>query len=150
MPTTEEIQQELERRGHVITSWDDLGTVTLESTGIKTSQYRVGLPSEPASPTIFKATFPPHCRVETHTHACDYSEIILQGSQKVGTKWLHEGDIRIGLANKGYGPLVAGPDGVTVLVIFADGNWPAIALGTGDGSTLGREELQAAFSAAPS
>ena len=52
-----------------------------------------------------------------------------QGSQKVGGRWLHEGDIRIGLANKGYGPLIAGPEGVTVLVIFADGNWPAITIG---------------------
>ncbi len=148
MTTTEEIEQELDRRGHIVTSWDDLGAVTIEATGIETSQYRIGRPSEASSPTVFKAKFPPHCRVEVHTHACDYSEIILEGSQKVGTKWLHEGDIRIGLANKGYGPLIAGPEGVTVLVIFADGNWPAITLGTGDGSTLGSEELLAAFTSA--
>lgn len=148
MTTTNEIQAELERRGHIVTSWDDLGTITPEATGIETSQYRIGLPSEDASPTVFKATFPPDCRVEAHTHACDYSEIILKGSQKVSGKWLHEGDIRIGLANKGYGPLIAGPEGVTVLVIFANGHWPPITIGAGDGSTLGSEELMAAFTAA--
>ena len=148
MTTTNEMQVELERRGHIVTSWDDLGSVTLEATGIETSQYRIGLPSEDGSPTVFKAAFPPNCRVEAHTHACDYSEIIVKGSQKVSGKWLHEGDIRIGLANKGYGPLIAGPEGVTVLVICANGNWPAVTIGAGDGSTLGSEELMAAFTAA--
>ena len=148
MTTTQEIQDTLESKGHVVTSWDDIGSITLAATGVETSQYRIGLPTEDSSPTVFKAKFPPNCRIEAHTHACDYSEIILQGSQKVSGKWLHEGDIRIGLANKGYGPLIAGPEGVTVLVIFADGNWPAVTIGAGDGSTLGSEELMDTFSAA--
>jgi hypothetical protein len=146
--STEQIQQQLESRGHIITSWEELGSITLEATGVVTRQYRIGLPANDGSPTVFKASFPPNCRIEAHTHACDYSEILLQGSQKVGAKWLHEGDIRIGLANKGYGPLIAGPEGVTVLVIFADGNWPAITIGTGDGSTLGTGELTERFTSA--
>ena len=31
----------------------------------------------------------------------------------------------------GYGPLVAGPEGATALVIFADSNWEGIPLGKG-------------------
>tara|TARA_B100000686_G_C16692935_1_gene918765 strand:+ start:272 stop:760 length:489 start_codon:yes stop_codon:yes gene_type:complete len=146
----DENSSELEKRGHIVTSWEELGSVELPETGIVTSQYRIGLPERDESPTIFKAYFPPDCRVEAHTHACDYSEIILQGSQKVSGKWLYEGDIRIGLANRAYGPLIAGPEGVTVLVIFADGHWPAISVGAGDGSTLGTEKLTKAFSAATS
>lgn len=146
--TDDEITAELEHRGHIVTSWDELGSVTLEATGVETSQYRIGLPAEASSPAVFKATFPPNCRIEAHTHACDYSEIVLEGSQKVSGRWLHEGDIRVGLANRGYGPLIAGPEGVTVLVIFADGNWPAISIGKGDGSTLGTAELTKRFSAA--
>jgi hypothetical protein len=146
--TDAEIEAELDRRGHVVTSWDELGDITLEANGAVTSQYRIGRPSEAGSPTVFKVSFPPDCRIEAHTHACDYSEIILKGSQKISGKWLHEGDIRIGLANKGYGPLIAGPEGVTVLVIFADGNWPAVQIGAGDGSTLGSDELRSRFSAA--
>ena len=61
---------------------------------------------------------------------------------------MYPGDIRVGLANRGYGPLIAGPDGVTVLVIFANGHWPAVTIGKGDGSTLGRGELLDRFSAA--
>lgn len=146
--TPEEMEAELDRRGHIVTSWDELGAITLEATGAVTSQYRIGRPSDDASPTVFKVYFPPDCRIEAHTHNCDYSEIILQGSQKVSGRWLHEGDIRVGLANKGYGPLIAGPEGVTVLVIFANGNWPAVQIGAGDGSTLGSEQLRDRFTAA--
>ena len=146
--TDAQITDALDRRGHIVTSWDELGAITLEANGAVTSQYRVGRPDDDGSPTVFKVTFPPDCRIEAHTHACDYSEIILEGSQKVSGKWLYPGDIRIGLAHQGYGPLIAGPEGVTVLVIFADGNWPAIQIGAGDGSTLGLDQLQERFSAA--
>ena len=146
--STEEISTELTKQGHYVTSWDEIGSITLEETGVVTSQYRIGQPTQDSSPTVFKASFPPDCRIEAHTHACDYSEILLKGSQKVSGRWLHEGDIRVGLANRAYGPLIAGPEGVTVLVIFADGNWPAITVGAGDGSTLGSQELRQRFTAA--
>lgn len=145
--TSEEFEAELDRRGHVVTSWDELGSITLEQSGAVTSQYRIGKPSNDAAPTVFKVEFPPGCRIEAHTHACDYSEIILKGSQQVSGKWLHEGDIRVGLANKAYGPLIAGDDGVTLLVIFADGDWPAIPVGAGDGNSLGVAQLRDRFSA---
>ena len=148
--SSEKFEAELDSRGHIVTSWDEIGTVTIPSTGAVTSQYRIGLPTEDASPTVFKTYFPPGCRIEAHTHPCDYSEIVLEGTQKVGGTWLGAGDIRVGLANRGYGPLVAGPDGVTVLVIFANGNWPAITIGKGDGSTLGMAELTERFTAAGS
>lgn len=148
--TPESIAEELNRRGHVVTSWEQLGQVWMEETGIETTQYRIGLPTEDSSPTVFKVYFPPNCRVEAHTHACDYSEIILQGSQKVSGKWLYEGDIRIGLANRGYGPLIAGEEGVTVLVIFKNGHWPSVQIGAGDGSTINAEKLLQEYSAADS
>lgn len=143
---SEALDGELERRGHVVTSWEDLGSITIEATGVVTSQYRIGRANSSDSPTVFKAWFPPNCRIEAHTHGCDYTEIILSGTQKVSGRWLNEGDIRIGLANQVYGPLIAGPEGVTVLVIFANGNWMPITVGSGDGSTLGSAELHDNFS----
>ena len=138
---TADIRDELKRRGHIVTSWDEIGSIELPTTAVAT-MYRIGLPDEESSPTVFKMWFPPGCTIEVHTHACDYSEIILEGSQKVGNKWLYPGNIRIGLANRGYGPLVAGPEGASVLVIFADGRWPGLPLGkNNDGSTLGTDEL---------
>ena len=146
--TPESIEENLAKRGHVVTSWKQLGQVWMEETGVETTSYRIGLPSDDSSPTVFKVYFPPNCRIEAHTHACDYSEIILQGSQKVSGKWLHEGDIRIGLADRGYGPLIAGDKGVTVLVIFKNGHWPPVQIGAGDGSTINAEKLLKEFTAA--
>ncbi|NIP15049.1 MAG: hypothetical protein GWM88_10160 [Pseudomonadales bacterium] len=136
----EETKDLLKRRGHVTTSWEKLETLKL-STGIETTMFRIGMPHDAASPTVFKVYYPPGCKVEAHTHECDYSEIILEGSQKVGNEWLRPGDIRVGMANRGYGPLVAGEEGATVLVIFADGKWPAVTIGRNDGSSLGVDEL---------
>jgi hypothetical protein len=145
--TVEEITGALQSSGHLVTSWDAVGALDLP-TGAVASMYRIGLPTEESSPTVFKMEFPPGCRIEPHTHACDYSEIILEGSQQVSGQWLHKGDIRVGLANRGYGPLIAGPEGATVLVIFADGRWPGIPKGTKrDGSTLGTNEITDRFGA---
>jgi len=148
--SSQDISEKLAKRGHVVTSWEDLPHVTMDETGIETISYRIGMPDDNASPTVFKLYFPPNCRVEAHTHSCNYSEIILDGSQKVSGKWLYKGDIRVGLANKGYGPLIAGPEGASILVIFADGNWPAISIGAGDGSTINASKLLEQFSAAES
>ncbi len=146
--TAEELTVALGKRGHNVTSCDELPQVTMDETGIETTSYRIGLPNNDRAPTVFKVYFPPDCRVEAHTHSCDYSEIILEGSQRVSGQSLHKGDIRVGLANKGYGPLIAGPEGALVLVIFADGNWPAISIGAGDGSTIDASQLLEQFSAA--
>ena len=126
---------ELERKGHLAFSWDDLDKITLP-TGIVTSMYKIGDPDSDQSPTVFKVYYPPDCFVEAHTHECNYTEIILEGTQRVGATWHKAGDIRVGLANRGYGPLVAGPEGATVLFMFEDGRWPAITIGNNDGATL--------------
>lgn len=138
--TDAEFNAELQRKGHLAFTWDDLDKVELP-TGIVTSMYRVGDPGDESSPTVFKVYYPPDCFVEAHTHECDYTEIILEGTQRVGATWHKAGDIRIGLANRGYGPLVAGPEGTVVLFMFKDGRWPAITIGNNDGSTLGSEVI---------
>jgi hypothetical protein len=131
---------DLERKGHHAFNWDDLEPITLPS-GIVTRMYRMTADAD--APTVFRVFYPPGCTVEAHTHACDYTEIILEGSQRVGAHWHHAGDVRIGLANRGYGPLVAGDEGATVLFMFKDGRWPAITIGNNDGSTLGSEVIEA-------
>ena len=102
--------------------------------------FRLGTDED--APTVFNVYYPPGCTVEAHTHECDYTEIVLEGSQKVGATWHHAGDVRIGLANRGYGPLVAGEEGARVLFMFKDGRWPAIAIGSNDGSTLRSDVIE--------
>ena len=100
--TDREIKEALERKGHYALNWEDLDKIELP-TGVVSSMYRVGDPTCPESPTVFKVFYPPECTIEAHTHDCDYTEIILEGSQRVGATWHQAGDIRIGLANRGYG-----------------------------------------------
>ncbi len=61
----------------------------------------------------------------------------------MGAQWHYAGDVRIGLANRGYGPLVAGDEGATVLFMFKDGRWPAVTIGKNDGSSLGSDVIEA-------
>jgi len=70
----------LERKGHLAFSWDDLDKIELPS-GITTQMYRIG--SQDDAPTVFKVFYPPGCTIEAHTHECDYTEIILEGTQRV-------------------------------------------------------------------
>ena len=137
--TDPEAAASLARRGHLAFNWDDLDEIELP-TGIRTRMFRLG--PEDDAPTIFNVWYPPGCTVEAHTHETDYTEIILEGSQKVGATWHHAGDVRIGRANRGYGPLVAGEDGARVLFMFKDGRWPAITIGNNDGSTLRSDVIE--------
>ena len=81
--TDAQTASELNRKGHLAFSWDELDEIELPS-GIRTRMYRVGDPADESSPTVFKVYYPPDCYVEAHTHECDYTEIIVEGSQKAG------------------------------------------------------------------
>ncbi|MFT4825077.1 MAG: hypothetical protein ACJAUG_000764 [Halioglobus sp.] len=131
---------DLARKGHLAFTWEDLDEIVLP-TGVISRMYRVGLDDD--APTVFKVLYPPHCTIEAHTHDCDYTEIILEGTQRVGAQWHGPGDIRIGLANRGYGPLVSGPEGTTVIFMFKDGRWPALTIGNNNGSSLGSDVIEA-------
>jgi hypothetical protein len=99
------------------TSWDELGWFEFEG-GIRSSKFVLGDPDDPSAPLVFRTYFPPGCRVEPHRHSCDYAEIILEGTQQVSGTWHQAGDVRYVVGKRGYGPLIAGPDGVHVIVIF--------------------------------
>ena len=89
----------------------------------------LGEEGDPAAPHVFWVRNEPGYVGEPHSHQCDYMEVILEGSQKVGKKWLYPGDARIVKGGTGYGPLLAGPNGVTFLVVFSSANWQPIHKG---------------------
>lgn len=101
----------------VDTSWDELGWLDLGN-GIRSAKFVLGDPDDPTAPMVFRTFFPPGCRVEPHRHSCDYAEIILEGTQQVSGTWHKAGDVRYVVGRRGYGPLIAGPEGVHVIVIF--------------------------------
>jgi hypothetical protein len=112
------------------TSWAEL--TTQESMGTVYGSFAVGDEDDVSAPRVFRGVFPPGCRLEPHSHACDYAEIILEGSQKVGRRWYRQGDVRIVRARTVYGPLIAGPQGATVMVVFRNADYRARPAGRSD------------------
>jgi anti-sigma factor ChrR (cupin superfamily) len=85
--------------------------------GIHISPIKVG--DAAGAPRVVFAKWEPGVTVAPHTHNCDYCEIILEGRQKVGKTWFGVGDVRLVKAGTGYGPLMAGAEGCTLIIVFA-------------------------------
>lgn len=98
--------------------------------GVKFAQFLLD-PAEPEdSPAIILAEFAPGEEVYPHTHACNYLEYIVKGSQMVGKVNFEAGDVRWAAARTGYGPIKVGPDGCTVMIVFQTASQsPPIPLG---------------------
>jgi anti-sigma factor ChrR (cupin superfamily) len=67
---------------------------------------------------------PPGGRLPRHSHGCARFETIIQGTMEAEGRWLSAGDVMYTEADVPYGPHVAGPEGYTVVEVFA--NLPAM------------------------
>ena len=63
----------------------------------------------------------PGAVVPVHSHNVDYCSIVVAGSIEVTRRRYETGSMRIVRANTAYGPLDVGPDGCTVIDVFAGG-----------------------------
>ncbi len=72
----------------------------------------------PEGPLVILSKFEPGSRVPPHTHGTNYFEYIVEGGQTVGKTWFGPGDVRFANAGTGYGPIVVGPDGCSVVIVF--------------------------------
>ena len=108
------------------TSVDELAV--LLPCGIRTSHFVVGDEESKASPNVFISDWPPNTEADPHTHAVDYFEYVISGTQRVGKQWFKAGDIRIVRGGTNYGPLVSGPEGCRVMVMFAGSAWEPIPI----------------------
>ena len=114
----------MDSQHQVLQPWTQ-GAVDLPNGQIATKLV-IGDDSDPRATRAFIVKWPPRCRVDVHTHESDYCEIILEGTQKVGADWFCAGDVRMAKAGTMYGPLVAGEDGCTIIVIFNGDGWMPI------------------------
>jgi anti-sigma factor ChrR (cupin superfamily) len=73
-----------------------------------------------SSPLIILTRFAPGEVVDPHTHGTNYFEYVVSGEQTVGKTRFGPGDIRFANARTGYGPIVIGPEGCTVVIVFQD------------------------------
>lgn len=65
--------------------------------------------------------YEPGAEVPVHYHPSDYCSIVVEGSLEITRRQHRPGSIRIVKAGTAYGPLVVGPEGCTVIDIFAAG-----------------------------
>jgi hypothetical protein len=115
-------------KGQLVINWKDPGweTVPLVAPlpGVGGgSEGRAGvitLGEGSTAPAIAVVQLEANQRSPVHFHHSMYCQAILEGSMEVTRKWYRVGDIRVVRAETAYGPLIAGPDGVTYLDIFPD------------------------------
>jgi quercetin dioxygenase-like cupin family protein len=110
------------KKGQRFLTWDEPGEwkhdprLKLSYASVPMAEDETG-----AAGMVLIVKYEPGSRVEPHFHHSDYCSVVVQGSIEV-TRRNHEvGSIRIVNAGTVYGPLVAGPEGATVVEFFATG-----------------------------
>lgn len=93
--------------------------------GIKFALYRTD-EENASSPAVVLSTFLAGTMVEPHTHVSNYVEYIIEGEQTVGKTRFGAGDIRIVKGGTGYGPILVGPEGCKVMIVFEDASAAAM------------------------
>lgn len=73
-----------------------------------------------SSPLVILTKFAAGEVVAPHTHGTNYFEYVIEGEQTVGKTKFGPGDVRFAKAGTGYGPIVIGPDGCTVIIVFQE------------------------------
>jgi hypothetical protein len=110
-----------DKKGKVDTTWRaPHAGWNVSPRGLKWSLLDFGPGHDEHRPAVLVVQYAASCKIRPHYHGCDYISVMVEGSMTVGGKAHEVGSIRIVKAGTGYGPLVAGPDGCTVLDIFAD------------------------------
>jgi len=128
------------------TSWSDLGYEELPDR-LKSGWFVLAHDQETApdsATTVMQVHYPPNFHVPPHTHNVAYAEIVVAGTVEVTRRSYGPGDIRVVGAGTGYGPVVAGPDGATVIIVFDGRDWPHVPLKAG-----AEGEAEAGFPATP-
>ncbi len=119
-----EIQPEAtKRRPQLHASWVDPGTWKNHPLhDLKSCRFMIGDPDNSDSVAVVVVEYAPGAVVGAHFHRTDYTSVVVRGSMKVTNKVEQTGSIRFVTAGTGYGPLVAGPEGCTVIDIFTLGD----------------------------
>jgi len=119
-------------RGHKDIFARDIAWADGTEPGIRYARFLLDDENPATSPMVILSKFAPGAVVEPHTHACNYLEYIVEGSQMVGKVNFEAGDVRWAAGGTGYGPIKVGPEGCTVIIVFQEAaKGIAIPLGKG-------------------
>jgi anti-sigma factor ChrR (cupin superfamily) len=106
-------------RGHKDTFAADIAWNPGQDPGVTYARFPLE-PGNPQAPMVILSKFEPGSRVAAHTHDTNYFEYIIEGEQTVGKSTFRTGDVRQVTGGTGYGPIVVGPEGCTVLIVFQE------------------------------
>ncbi|MGE4306349.1 MAG: cupin domain-containing protein [Novosphingobium sp.] len=106
-------------RGHRDIFAEDMAWQEGESSGIRYARFLLE-EGKGASPMVILSRFEPGEVVGAHTHDTNYFEYVIEGEQTVGKVTFSKGDVRLVTAGTGYGPIVVGPQGCKVLIVFQE------------------------------
>ena len=70
-------------------------------------------------PQAFRVEYAPGRVLRTHFHDVDEFQVVVAGSGRLGTHALVPGTVHFARAHTGYGPIVAGPEGLSFLTLRA-------------------------------
>ncbi len=124
-------ERKLPKRAQFFTSWDDpmpgtgeydgklTGPVS-ESPGpsrdVQSVWYDFGTTESPGR--VFIVKYGPTYVGRAHSHDTDYCSIVVEGSIEIARKVFGRGAIRFVKSETTYGPIIAGPEGATVIEFF--------------------------------
>ena len=83
------------------------------------SEWMEGGRDPALSPTIFLVEQPPHSVLHPHFHTQNQFQVFKEGSGTLGRRSVGPGSVHYAGAHTGYGPLVAGPEGLSYFTIRA-------------------------------
>jgi len=106
-------------RGHRDIFAKDMEWGEGSSPGIQYARFMMD-EDDASSPLVILSKFEPGETVEPHTHGANYMEYIIEGQQTVGKTVFGPGDVRIVKGGTGYGPIVVGPEGCFVMIVFQE------------------------------
>lgn len=121
-----EVEGKPRRIGLKDVSWREPGNWTRQES-LQYVMERIG--QNPENGTgVLVVRYDPNAVIGVHYHDCDYCSVVVEGSIEISRVKHQTGSMRFVKAGTVYGPLVAGPEGCTMIDIFAVGNDPMSAV----------------------
>jgi hypothetical protein len=96
---------------------DDLPEVGF---GLRQKVFTLGEEGDKTRPLLLVTRFPPNAVLPRHYHQDVFMDAVVAGSSNIAGEWHEAGTVRWFPAKAMYGPVVAGPDGCTLLEFYVD------------------------------
>jgi hypothetical protein len=88
--------------------------------GLRQKVFTLGEEGDKTRPLLLITRFPPNAVLPRHYHQDVFMDAVVAGSSNIAGEWHEAGTVRWFPAKAMYGPVVAGPDGCTLLEFYVD------------------------------